>query len=422
LTEAKNEEMQQQIRQARGKFAAMVATYSLGVFNDNFFKQAACLMAIYAGRDTLQGIAAAVFTIPWLLFAAPAGWLADRFSKHSVVIAAKLLELAAMICGAIGIVTGIWGLILAMLFLMGLQSTIFSPALNGSIPELYPAEYVLRANSTVKVVTTSSILIGIILAGVALGHKLPSWGSATLGQVIVAIGVVGIAALGVIVSLGVPRRPAADPRVVFPWSGPLDTIRRLWRMRADKLLSIVLLADAFVWFVAALQVLIINKLGKALLNLDERGTSYLVVSELVGVAIGGLLVRRIVSDGRWYRILAPAMGALALLMVLMIFVPSLPAAAQVPGVIVLLVGAGLAGGVLLVPLEAFFQVRPPPNEKGSTIAAANFAGFFGILLAGLASIPLNLWLAPAVSFAAVGGLAVFAALWLYRLFSKEDLA
>src|SRR5512140_1817175 len=130
--------LKERIRKARGKFAAMAGTYFVGVFNDNFFKQTAMLMAVAAGRSSLQGYATIIFTLPFIVFAAHAGWCADRFSKRSVVIAAKALELTAMIFGALGVFYGNWVLILVMLGIEGVQATIFSPAINGSIPELYP--------------------------------------------------------------------------------------------------------------------------------------------------------------------------------------------------------------------------------------------------------------------------------------------
>ncbi|HAU38498.1 MAG TPA: MFS transporter, partial [Phycisphaerales bacterium] len=130
MSETNAESIRRQVRQARSRFVAMAATYSLGVFNDNFFKQAASLMAVYAGRQTFQSAIAAAFTLPFLLLAAPAGWLADRFPKRTIVIASKGMELAAMACGAVGIATESWPLVLVMMFLMGAQSTLFSPALN----------------------------------------------------------------------------------------------------------------------------------------------------------------------------------------------------------------------------------------------------------------------------------------------------
>ncbi|MFA5187482.1 MAG: hypothetical protein WC551_13465, partial [Patescibacteria group bacterium] len=77
------------IVRARAKFVAMAATFSLGVFNDNFYKQAVLLLAVGAGRPDMQGYALALFTLPFIVFAAPAGWLADRFPKRTIVIGAK---------------------------------------------------------------------------------------------------------------------------------------------------------------------------------------------------------------------------------------------------------------------------------------------------------------------------------------------
>ena len=415
-----DESPKERIRGARGRLAAMAATYSLGVFNDNFFKQAACLIAIAIGHTEYQGYAAAVFCLPWLLFAAPAGWMADRFSKRSVVVCAKALELVAMGAGAAGILMVNWPLIFVMLFLMALQSTIFSPALNGSIPELYPADYVVKANSTIKTVTTSSILIGIILAGVALGRKADCLANVPLGRAIVAGGVVVVALLGLMISFGVPKRPAADPGVRFPWAGPIDTVRQLWRIRKDRLLAIAIAVDAFVWFVAVVQILVINKLGMTQFGLDETGTSYLVTAELGGVAIGGLLARRLAAGPRWWRILAPVSFLFAGVMVAVAAVPWLPAPLHLPGVIVLLVLVGVPGGVLLVPLESFFQIRPSPDRKGAVIAAANFAGFFAMMLAGFASNALNAWVTPTTSFAVLGAATFVVGVLLLWALPKGD--
>ena len=123
---------------AQAHFIAMATAFGLGVFNDNFFKQAALLIAVAIGRSAMQGWATAIFSLPFLVFAAQAGWLADRFPKRNIVISAKLLELAAMICGAIGICLPQISipLVLIMLGVMGIQATIINPALNASIAEL----------------------------------------------------------------------------------------------------------------------------------------------------------------------------------------------------------------------------------------------------------------------------------------------
>lgn len=129
----------------RGQILAMGACYALGTFNDNFFKQAALLLAVKAGMHAFQGQATFLFALPFMLLC----WLADRFSKKTIIVCAKLLEVAAMLAGAYGMVTLHWGW-LGMVFCMGLNSTLFSPALNGAIPELFPVERIPGINALFK--------------------------------------------------------------------------------------------------------------------------------------------------------------------------------------------------------------------------------------------------------------------------------
>jgi len=141
----KDTELKTLVRQAHRKFASMVAAYSLGVFNDNFFKQAMMMLAVAAGLEHMQGWATIVFTLPFILFAAPAGWMADRFTKRNIIVGAKGLEVMAMIIGAAGIYLLSWPLIFIMLFVMALQSTIFSPARGNRPASQIPVPNIIKA-------------------------------------------------------------------------------------------------------------------------------------------------------------------------------------------------------------------------------------------------------------------------------------
>ena len=404
----------QQIRRARGKFLAMAVTYSLGVFNDNFFKQAAMLMALDAGRKQLQGYATVIFAVPYLVFAAYAGWFADRFPKRNVVIWAKILELAAMICGAIGLCTMSWPLIMTMVGLMGLQSCLFNPSLNGSIPELYPRAYVTTANAYLKVAVTAAILAGYALAGVALDREGAAWGAVPIGHAYVAAAVLCVALLGVIVSFGVPRRPAAAPTARFPLDGPIHTLRDLYAVRKDGLLAVVIGANSFVWFAGALEILLINELGEGQLGVSKTMTSGLITAQLVGLALGGLLSSRLAKGERWYRILPPAGFVMAGLMMLMGLVPFLGAPLRAGVCFALLFCIGVGGGLYMIPCEAFVQVRPAADRKGRVIAASTFAVFVGILVSGpVYNLLTGAWgLLPTSAFAVLGAMAFLVASFL----------
>jgi MFS family permease len=407
------------IREARGKFICMAASFSLGVFNDNFYKQAALLLAVNAGHPEMQGYALAIFTLPFVLLAAPAGWMADRFSKRTVVIGAKWCELAAMLFGAVGICSGDWLLIFSMLAIMGIQATFFSPALNGSIPELYPAGYVTRANAILRIVVTFAILGGIALGGLALDIGGTSLGGFLKGRLAVAGGVIGVALLGLVISIGVPRRPAADPTVRFPWSGPVATFRKLWATRHDPLLAITIGASAFIWFMGSLQILLINPLGILQFGLSNTHTSYLIVAQMVGIGLGGLLGSFVAKGQRWHRPLGPAAILFSLLMIAMAVVPSLPPTVHLSALFILMAAIGISGGVFLIPVESFIQIRPAPEEKGAILAVNNFVVFTGVLLSGLISNIFNALFLPTFSFGVAGVLSLAASLWFHIMYKRK---
>lgn len=414
----------EQIRKARARFACMAATYSLMVFNDNFFKQSALVLAVAAGRTEMQGYALGVFTLPFILFAAPAGWLADRFPKRQVVIGAKWVELLAMVCGAFGVWTGNWLLIFAMLGLMGMQSAAFSPALNGAIPELYPASHVTKANAILRVFVTAAILAGTALAGIVLDTR-GEWRGIERGRLFVGVWVIAVAAFGVLASYGVARRPAASPGRRFPWTGPADTMRVLGEIWSDRLLALTLAADVFVWFLGSLQILLINPLGIQQFEFSKTTTSLLIMAELSGLALGGLVSGKIASGSRWWRVMGPSGIALSSLMLLVPVVCVLPLPVRTVGLFVIIGAIGLAGGIFIIPMESFLQVRPRADRKGAVWAAANFVVFIGILISCLVSNALNEAFRPTTGFAVAGGLAFVFSLWLAFAFprrGREDAA
>ena len=405
-----------QIRQARGKFAAMAASYFLGTFNDNLYKQGVLLLAVAANRTSFQGLAAAAYTLPFVLFAAPAGWAADRYAKRTVVISAKLLELGAALVGAAGLLAGNLWLMVGMVGLMGIQATFFSPALNGSIPELYPASYVTKANGLLRMLVTGAILVGTACSGVVLDLKGRPLLQAGFGTAVLAGCVMAVAALGIGVSLGIPFRPAADAGRPFPWTGPVETVRELRAIFADRLLGTVVWSDVFIWSLGALQLLLINPLGLSQFHLSKELTSYLVASQMIGIGLGGLLAARWAKGEAWHRILAPACLVMALFLGAMAMVPFLPVPAQVPALFPLLALVGASGGLVMIPCESFIQVRPAPERKGTVWASANGIVFTGIVAASLVSNLLNACLPPTASFGVLAAGALGFAAWLKARF------
>lgn len=399
-------------------FVAMVAAYALGVFNDNYFKQVAILKAEYQELLWLKGLALGLFALPYLLFSAYAGWLADRFPKRNVIIGTKIWELAAMLTGAVGVLTGSWVLIIGMVFMMGFQSAVFGPALNGSIPELYPPCYVTRANAILKVFTTVAILLGMVAGGWCLSIDGTLFGQ-PLKHVVIALTAVTVSVVGVVASFGVPRRPGADPTAPLPWAGPVETVKQLIRLRKDPILAKTVLADVFVWSIGALQLIIIPGVAKRQFGMGKATASNLMFALLVGIALGGSLAPKLAGGARWHRVLVPSAIAMGVLALAAPLVTILPVNEAVWAMALLLLLIGAAGGLFMIPCESFIQVRPAAEEKGTVIAATNFGIFAGIVLAAGLNMRFDETLTPTTFIALTGAVSIPVAIWLHFAFKGE---
>jgi len=429
----RNTEKTAPMPRARG-FAALCITYFLSVFTNNFFKQSVMLLAIAAGREQLQVWATVLIYLPFLLLAAPAGFFADRFAKRTVVVWCKILELAAMLIAAFAIMTMNWSLILIVLAVEGIQSALFSPAINGTIPAIFAPELVTKANAIVRMVSTGGILAGVAVAGFALDipgliARLPA------NRLTIAVAVVILMLLAIIASLKLPRFAAVSPDLKFPITGPLDTLKTLAAIRRDYLLGIAIIAQAAFYFIGMLNILVINQLGIMQFKLSPSLTSVLILAQLLGIAGGGLIAARLAKGPRWYKVLVPAAILLAFCMLATGSAPRLDTFLSsvladyplltkflVDSYLVVVLGLmGIGGGIYMVPLDAFIQVRPAADKKGQIIAASNFTCFSGVLISGPVLWVYNHFtVAPTNIFASIGIFILIASIFLKLALNHHD--
>jgi hypothetical protein len=169
----------------------------------------------------------------------------------------------------------------------------------------------------------------------------------------------------------------------------------------------------FIWFTGSIQILVINPLGIEQLHLSKTVTSLLLVTQLVGIGVGGLISSKLVVPERWHRVLPPAGIGLGAVLIAMAAVPLLPPKLILPAVFAGVAATGVFGGLFLIPVESFLQIRADPTKKGEVWATANFAVLGGILLSGPLSNLMNAWLPPTVSLGYIGVFTygISAALW-----------
>lgn len=356
-------------------FQSFLWTQFLGAFNDNVFKIVISMYAVnMAGGGSgsrYVAMCGAVFILPFCLFSGYAGYLADRYSKSTVLIVTKSIELVAVVMGLFAFWSGDIVYMLATLFLMALHSAFFSPAKYGILPEMLPAAELSRANGVLEMSTFMAIILGT-----SIGTIMFSAWKGELG----AIGffIVGVGIIGFITSFGITkvRRSGADkPFNLNPWSEIWHGMKRL---NSDRMLLLTVSAITYFWFTAAVLQMDILLLAKEVMHVSDMKVGILITFLAIGIGTGSIIAGRLSGD-KVEPGLVPiggiGMGVFSIMMSLSTF--------SYPLVIFTLVMLGFFGGLFMVPLNALLQHRSGGTEKGRMIATTNFVGTVGILLASV---------------------------------------
>lgn len=355
-------------------FQAFLWTQFLGAFNDNVYKIIVALLAVNVATSATEGtvnlsLVGAIFILPFFLFSGYAGHLADVSSKRTILVVTKVLEIIVMTLGFFAFVSGRIDLMLGVLFLMALQSTFFSPAKYGILPEMLPDRDLSRANGLLEMTTFLAIILGTSLGSV----MFTAWKD-RLGWISFIL--IGIAIAGTVASLGISRVPPSGSEKPFrlnPWAEIGKGLKRLYR---EKRLWLTVLGIAYFWFLGALLQMDLILLGKEVMRLDDLHIGILGTFLAIGIGIGSLAAGRLSGD-KVELGLVP-LGSIGIGGFSILLAASAPSYAQTVTALMLL---GFAGGMFIVPLNAFLQQTSGREEKGRLIATANFLTTVGILLA-----------------------------------------
>ena len=394
-------------------FWGMTTTQFLGAFNDNLFKQLVllyCLTEVGKGGGDYQPLAFFLFSIPFVLGSGFSGFLADRYSKRSLIIGCKFAEIVVMLAGVFAFgVGGLWAPLL-VLFLMGLQSTLFGPSKYGILPEMLRARDLPSANGIIQMTTFVAVIFGGALAGVL---KELTKQHQVAGLQGICWGCVGIAVVGTLVSFTVRRTPVAVPGLPFA-SSMLCAFDRPTRalLRQDRIAVKVLLISSLFWFMGGTMHQLVNEFGVYQWKLGDAKTSLLLASIGVGIAVGCVSAAKLsrhrinfalVTRGAW--------GMMFCLVVLWLIAwmagsPSVWSEANwhwwgaptvLPGVWMWGAGAalsllGFSAGIFVVPLQVFLQVCSTGELKGRMMGTMNLINFCGLVASAVAFLALrSLW-------------------------------
>ncbi|MDB5764212.1 MAG: transporter [Herminiimonas sp.] len=385
---------------AQRRFGPFFWTQFLGAFNDNVFKTALLTILTYEALSwsamdvgLLNNLIPGLFILPFLLFSATAGQLADKFEKSRIARAVKLLEIVIMLIAAAGWMTHNLWLLVAAVVGMGLHSTLFGPVKYAYLPQQLKPEELVGGNGIIEMGTFVGILLGEILGAVLVVRK--PWGIE-----LVAGGTIAIAVIGWLASRGIPVTPASEPGLKINWNPVTETIRNIGFSRRNRPVFLSLLGNSWFWFYGAIILAQFPVYTKDYLHGDYSVFVLLLTVFSLGIGAGSLLCERL--SGHKVEIGLVPFGSIGLsIFGFDLFLASLnytnTASVDMSGFVAQqgslrilfdCIMIGIFGGLYIVPLFALIQTRCDRKHLSRTIAGMNILNALFMVTAALVAMAL----------------------------------
>lgn len=411
------------------RFLPMFVTQFFGALNDNVYKQSLLLVITYgwinqqsASVSTLNNLAALLFILPYFIFSATAGQIADKYERSQLVRGIKILEIVIMLIGSAGFLLGHLWLLLLALFLMGVHSTFFGPIKYAILPEILKPNELMSGNALFQSGTSMAILIGMILGGAVI--------SASDGNLFwISLTVVTIAVLGYISSRFVLKQNVTSPDIKIDWNFFRTSFQTLRYAKSLPIVFLILLGNSWYWFYGATYLTQIPQLTQQNLHASENVVSLLLTFFSVGIGVGSLLCRRI--GGIEVNLKMVPIGAIGLTVFAFYLAASLSFVPERTGemlglkdvftqgwsyyhVMIAVTLLGISGGFYIVPLYAMMQAFSPRSHRARVVAANNIlnavfmvsSAIFSIIILSIFKIDIK------ILFSITAILSAFFTTWL----------
>ena len=410
------------------RFLPFFITQCFGAFNDNIFRQAIIGLLFWMGvspqqRTLYTNLAPALFILPYFLFSAHAGQIAEKLEKSRLVRITTAMEIGIMSLAAAGFLLQSMPILLVALFATGVQSTLFGPVKYSMLPAVLHKQELTGGNGLVEMGTSVSILTGMLAGGLIFAL------AGAYGPAVAATAVVALAITGNLVSRLIPPVGAAAPDLKVGWNPIPESIAVIRLGRQQPAVRNAILGVSWFWFVGTL--ITAQLPSYAEVNLGGRQELYILALALfsVGTGAGSLLCERL--SGRRVELGLVPLGAAGISLFLLDLYFARSGAALTSGlsiseflardgsgrIVFDLIGIGMFAGFFVVPLFALIQARTPHDEVARVIAGMNIQNSLFVVAAAAIGIALQRylhWSIPQV-FLALAIANTLVALWIFTI-------
>ncbi|HTQ71907.1 MAG TPA: MFS transporter [Acidocella sp.] len=368
-------------------FIPLFITQALGALNDNLFKNALVVLALYrlsAGQaGALSALSGGLFLLPYILVSAPAGQLADAHDKAALMLWTKYWELGLMGLALLGFLTGHFGFLLAVLVGLGLQAAFFSPLKYGMLPDLFSGDALVKGNGAIEAGTFAGIVLGTVAGGILV--LLPH------GALLAPLAAIALSLAGIASARMIPSARAAAPGLKPDWNLWRANVQLLRAAAANRPVWFACWGISWFWALGATVLAAFPVLAKALLHADGHVVTLMLGVFAVGVGIGSLGAARFVHAQNLLHFAIPAGLGMSLfigdfaLSTAHLSVPDVPMLlGHLAGwhALVDLALTAICGGLFSVPFYVLLQASAAPAARARMVSANNVLNSAATLLAG----------------------------------------
>jgi MFS family permease len=399
------------------KFLPLFVTQALGAINDNLFKNALVVLALYRLAHlgpVLVALAGGIFLLPYAVFSATAGQLADAREKSRLILLVKFWELGLMLLASLGFLTGNFAVLMAVLFGLGVQATFFSPLKYGILPDFFAGDALVAGNGLIEAGTFVGILLGTVAGGllVVLPH----------GAIAASVACLAVAVAGILAAWAIPQTQVAQPGLRPGWNILSSSVSLLRLAASGPKIWFAVLGISWFWAMGTIVLAEFPTLARDVLHGSGTVVTLMLGVFAVGVGIGSLGVARLVrAAALLHYVVACGFGVSLFTAGFALLAAYAPVLANVPAVLSSGLGWGLladllalaiCGGGFSVPLYVLLQECAAPSQRARMVGANNimnalasvagagltaglYAGGLGapriLLLAAVANAGVTLW-------------------------------
>ncbi len=381
------------------RFLPLFITQFLGAFNDNVFKNALLILITYdlAARHGLDGpllvtMASGLFILPFFLFSATAGQLADRYERSMLVRRIKLCEIGLALLASVGLYLGNTYLLFAVLFLLGAQSTFFGPIKYSLLPDHLRDEELIGGNGLIEMGTFISILLGTIAGGLLIRTEN--------GTAMVSTLVCCAAFCGWLSARRIPTARISSPQLRIRWNFPVETFVILRHATQNRIVFCAMLGISWFWLLGATFLSQFPNFGKLTIGVDEQVVTLFLTFFSIGIGIGSLLCNKLLHARISAKYVPAAIIGLSLFTVDLYFISSgfaVPDKNELMGLkgffsnvanwrlLFDLTMIAICGGIYIIPLYSLVQHHSDINYRSRTIAGVNIMNALFMVVSALAT-------------------------------------